>query len=144
MERTGRPNKTMLFSMIFLGLAITAYSCGQCVQHGKFKWGQRNPFGFWGSMSDGRKYKYADALFGGYSKVLAPNTFYYRFFKIRYKEAYPFSATFLVAFTDIYHLSQSISFICLAFAVTGPSLMFVPVWLGILVINAGTYKILSK
>jgi hypothetical protein len=129
---------------ISLGIAIMAYTCSQLVQHDKLRWGQKNPFGFWGSMSDGRKYKYADAPFGGYSKVLAPNTFYYRFFKIRYKEAYPFSATFLVAFTDIYHLSQSVSFLCLAFAVTGPSLMFVPVWLGLLFVNFLTYKVFSK
>lgn len=66
----------------------------------------RKPYGFWGAMSYMRKYR----LVGFMSTVYPPTKglygWYHKFFKIKYKERFPLSATALVSFTDGLHTVQ--------------------------------------
>lgn len=132
----------MILAGFFLLLSVVAYSISQLQQHGKLKCSTLT-YGFWGSGSWWRKYKTeTDSRF---TLAKAPDNFYYRFFKIKYKEKFPLSATFLVSFTDGYHLMQSISFICLALCISILSnVSFWYVWLFILLVNGLTYKIFSR
>src|SRR5688572_13398486 len=93
-------------SLLLLTHAIAAYTISQLLQHGKFI----SDSTFWGASSWKRKYKVKwlrskDGSLPDFGQfVPAPNTWYYRFFKIIYKERFPLSATFLVSITDGYHL----------------------------------------
>ena len=81
-------------------LCLSAPFYAYCALHdeGKLKgWGPDE--GFFGNNQYRRKYKKT------YPR-LAPNTWYYRFFKLPYKETYPLSATILAWTTDGYHLFQ--------------------------------------
>jgi len=82
-------------------LCLSAPFYAYCALHdeGKLKgWGHET--GFFGFNQYLRKY----------ARVYKtrPNTWYYRFFKVKYKEAYPLSATILAWTTDGYHLFQLI------------------------------------
>jgi hypothetical protein len=129
----------MILALILLAIAIACYSVIQLGQHGKLKWMDANA-GYWGMHSSIRKYKYING------KVQqAPDNWYYRFFKVPYKESFPLSATFLVSFTDYYHTTQSLFFIALAASIYLLSgINFLIIWALILLINFLTYKILSK
>jgi len=62
-------------------------------------------------MGESWKNKYKQIKLYGtedYVFIPAPNNRYYRFFKLKYKEAFPLSATLFVAFTDNYHLISAI------------------------------------
>jgi hypothetical protein len=50
--------------------------------------------------SDGWKRKYREPF------EPAPNTWYYQFFKLKYRERFPLSGSLLVSFTDKYHAFQ--------------------------------------
>lgn len=65
------------------------------------------PYSFWGKESWKRKYaRSVHSRIGEYSLIYPPETPYYKFFKIKYKEAFPWSATLLVFVTDGFHLAQ--------------------------------------
>ena len=57
---------------------------------------QKQTFG----ESDGWKRKYREPF------EPAPNNFYYKFFKLKYRERFPLSGSLLVSFTDKYHAYQ--------------------------------------
>lgn len=64
-------------------------------------------FSFWGRDSWVRKYKRPKGFSPISTELIhAPDNWYYKFFKIRYREAFPGSATAFVMFTDGYHLTQ--------------------------------------
>jgi hypothetical protein len=133
----------ILISLSSLALAIGFYSVGQLVNQGKLKWSKEGRLlrGFWDDDSYLRKYKLTPES----TVMKAPENWYYRFFKIKYKERFPLSATFLVNLTDGYHLMQSLSFLSLSVCVSLLSgITFWYVWLGVLAVHFLTYKLLSK
>lgn len=76
----------------------------------------RPAFSFWSRDSWIRKYKRVDKGSPiSTSLIIARNTWYTRFFKLQYKEAFPGSATIFVMFTDGFHLMQFVFTKC-AFA----------------------------
>lgn len=127
--------------LLLLVISVISYGIKELWQHNKIIW-MRKITGFWGQESWRRKYK-GLGYFPEY-----PTNFYYRFFKIKYKERFPLSATLLVFVTDGAHLMQFIyvNGLCLAAALLFPNtlLTFVIVrgiW-GL--IFTATYKLLSK
>ena len=131
----------MTLPLILLIISIAARSCSELALHGKLRLSKRAG-DFW-SGDWTRKYKTYEN--NGVDIVDAPNTWYYRFFKLKYKERWPTSATFTVFLTDGYHLFQSIFFITLAASLSiALPLNFFIVWPIILVTHAGVYKILSR
>jgi hypothetical protein len=135
-------------AMISLALAIGCYSISQLVQHGKFKWMSKNPFGFWGDTSDRRKYKRVPIEGQEYSYRItgAPVNFYYKYIaRVKYKERWFTSTWLTVNLTDGYHMCQSLSFLLISLTVvllTGfPYLL---VWPGIVFLHAAVYNLLSK
>lgn len=89
-----------LLNILSFILAVICYGIRELYYHGKLKW-QHSNAGFWGFHSSIRKYKYIAGVIQP-----APNTFYYRFLKIKYKERFPLAASLLVSFTDGPHLMQ--------------------------------------
>jgi hypothetical protein len=133
----------MILSLLFLALSIAARSVAELQQHGKLKW-MKNDNGFWGHDSYIRKYK----LEQGRELVLAPTTYYYKLFNIKYKERFPLSATSLVFLTDGYHLCQMLSFsfltLSITFAIGFDWRLLLGVWIGIRLVHGITYWLLSK
>lgn len=100
---TFKTTQMILSALLFLA-AVICYSISQLQLFGKLKW-MDNEDGFWGIYSWKRKYKIAwSADDKGFLK--APDTWYYRFFKIPYRERFTLSATLLVFLTDGFHLMQ--------------------------------------
>ena len=130
----------MILALSLLAVSIACYSIRELQSHGKLRW-QKEDASFWGNDSWLRKYKLDDKK----QLIEASDTWYYRFFKIKYKERFPLSATFLVAFTDGYHLLQSLSFLSMAGCVyVFSGINFFIVWLGVIFVHASIYKLLSK
>lgn len=128
-----------LLTIISLIASIGCYSISQLLIHEKFKWLARD-YSFWGGKTYLRKYKFPLD-----SNV---NNWYYRFFKIKYKERFPLSATFLVFLTDGYHLNQALFMLFVSLSVTfalGFSWwLLLGVWSLIHIVHFITYKVLSK
>jgi hypothetical protein len=130
----------LLLALLLLAIGIACYSLRELQSQGKLRW-QKEDASFWGNDSWLRKYKLDDKK----QLIEAPHTWYYRFFKIKYKERFPLSATFLVNFTDGYHAMQSASFVSLAGCISLLSgIPFYFVWPGIIFVHFLTYKFLSK
>lgn len=78
--------------MLLLLVGLAAWVISQKWTFGQLKWtNRRNPFSFWGTQSDKRKYKL-------YNPSSGPR--------------FPLSTTWLVFCTDGYHLSQFIALRC--------------------------------
>lgn len=92
-----------ILSFLSFALGVVCYSVKELQAHGKLKW-MDNPTGFWGSKSWVRKYK--PDYRAGLTRT-GPNNWYYRFFKLSWKERFPLSATLLVSITDGSHLMQT-------------------------------------
>lgn len=97
---------TALTSLGLFIFAVMVFAIRELQLQGKLKWMPDSvmSFGhasFWGSESWKRKYKYNNG-----TPVIAPNNWYYRFFKIKYKESFSLSATLLVSLTDAPHALQ--------------------------------------
>lgn len=92
-----------MLSIIFIALAA---ACWAIMSHYTFHNRTKNEFSFWGANSWKRKYKRSDSCFSGYCLIKSRSNWYYRLFKIRYKEKFPGSATVFVFLTDGYHLTQ--------------------------------------
>jgi hypothetical protein len=90
---------------------------------------RRNPTDFFGSES--WKRKYSRDIFE--NPRTAPDTWYYRIFNLKYKEAFPLSATLLVFLTDAIHLFQFIAFQSLFAAIALPmnNFWWVMLWLNL-------------
>lgn len=133
----------MILTLVFLVLAVLCFAIKELHAHGKLKWTDLPAISFWGVASDERKYKW-DKKTG--EQFPPPSNWYYRFFKIKYKERWPTSATLTVAFTDGEHLAQAgfKLFIALSFApLTGW------IWAGVIWLTFGLsftifYKLLSR
>jgi hypothetical protein len=113
----------MILSLLLLLFTIGCYAVSQLHLHKKGKW-QKPGTGFFSEDSDKNKYRNAD---------------------LRQGERWPTSTNFTVAFTDLYHASQSVMFILLslAFAIA-LSINFFLVWLPLLFIHFLYRKFLSK
>lgn len=128
-------------SFILFIFAVICYSIKELKTFGKLKWMSRFPWGFWGVDSWKRKYKEP--------RQQAPDNSYYRFFKIKYKERFPGSATIFVFLTDGYHLCQwfFIKLIVLSIVTFDGDfsikwfLIYLAIWY--IIFNL-TYKLLSK
>lgn len=114
----------LLGSFIFWMLACFFYAV---ISVQKFRYDQsiltKWPEFFHPLLSYMRKYKMYDkrrsAPFSESSiLVTAPKNWYYRFFKIKYKERFPLSATLLAFTTDAFHMGQMLMNVALIGAVT--------------------------
>jgi hypothetical protein len=104
--------------------------------HGKIRF-SKNDTDFWGTKSYLRKY---NQYLG-----MPEYNWYYELFKIPFKERWPTSATFTVAFTDGYHASQSLSFLTLSLGISMlANVNFFLVWGGVLLIHFTVYRALQK
>lgn len=138
-----------ILSFLSFAAAVCCYSIKELQAHGKLKW-SKDYNGFWGQDSSNRKYKKdwsKDPL--GYDVFKAPNTWYYRFFKIKYKERFPLSATLLVSLTDGSHLMQTALKLLFCISIVTYSIPFS--WWMVLIyfvewglVFTITYKCLSK
>lgn len=87
----------MVTSFILFLLGALCYSVRDLKSFGKLKW-MKDDDSFWGEDSHYRKYA---------NPLDAPkDNWYYRFFKIGYKEKWFTSATLTVALTDSSHMLQ--------------------------------------
>lgn len=129
-------------------LAVIAYTIHELQAHGKLKW-QGKDYTFWGLYSYVLKYKIWP-LTGAVSYEHAPPTWYYRFFKIKYKENFPGSATIFVSLTDGPHLMQLFFklFLILTIVIYEPIFNMVWDFIGYFalwgIVFSLTYKIASK
>ena len=135
-----------LLAILFLILAVGCLSIAWLANHGKLKWSNnKNPRSFWGEWSSDRKYKLWKRSDIVIDKVQAPTTYYYKLFNLKYKEAFPLSATFLVFATDGMHAAQFAYHIFLALSLSmfsGESFWFF--WPGIPAVHALFYRIFSR
>lgn len=136
----------MILSLTLLAIAIACRSISELSLHGKLRW-NKGYYGFWDDKSHYRKYKKnwnADPL--GYDRYPAPKTWYYRLFNLKYKERWPTSATFTVAFTDGYHLCQFFYhlFLSLAVALLIDISYFPWIWIGVVLVHATIYRICQR
>lgn len=99
----------LLLSFILFAFAAFCHGVVSRYQHEGFKFKNVK---FWSADSWRNKYKSNGAFMDN-----APNNWYYRFFKIDYKEKFPLSATLLVFLTDGYHFTQWIMIKCLALSI---------------------------
>lgn len=90
----------MILSTLLFLLAVVAYSIKELQSFGKLKW-MGYDSSFWGASSSVRKYKYINGKIQS-----APNNWYYRLTKLKYKERFPLSGSILVFLTDGAHLMQ--------------------------------------
>jgi hypothetical protein len=97
---------TPILSLILFCAGAVAYCVSQLIMHGKFKLSGD----FWEQDSWQRKWLWRGTIIeGGRIErffVVAPTTWYYKLFNLKYKERFPGSATVFVALTDGYHLFQ--------------------------------------
>jgi len=149
-------------SILLLG--ISAIPAAYMVLHdtGKAKW-FGDPYGYFGEQQWIRKYKsggeytFQDpgssttkwiAVRSGTMPTLAPDTWYYRFFKLKYEEWFLFSATFLISFTDCYHTSQLICRVLMSLSITlaisAHWWFAVVIWALYATVHAIGYKLLSR
>lgn len=129
-----------ILAILTLILAVGAYSISQLQQHHKLK-GQsdyNNFHSFWGVNSWNRKYKLP--------RQAAPLNWYYKYIaRVKYKERWFTSTNLTVMFTDGYHASQAVSFLCLALSLSLFSgYGFLWFWIGIVGVHATVYRLLSK
>lgn len=130
----------MIAAILTLIIAVGCRAIAELQQHGKLKWSTMYT-GFWDQRSWNRKYKWDQ--FG--QLIKAPESWYYKTLKIKYKEKFPLSATLLVFLTDGYHLSQFAYhvFLALSFSLfSGYSFWWF--WIGIVAVHATVYRLLSK
>lgn len=132
-----------MISFLSFALAVFCYSIKEAYSHNKLKWGIHTDF--WGANSWMRKYRFKGDMYHD----LPPDNWYYRFFKIKYKERFPLSATLLVAFTDGYHLMQLLFKLLFCISIVTYSMDF-NWWMALVyfviwgITFTITYKILSR
>lgn len=127
----------MIISTIFLAIAAC---CWAIMSHYTFHNRVRDELSFWGKESWKRKYKrYPSKSESDYTLIAAPNTWYYRLFRLRYKEKFPLSATALVFTTDGYHLMQWIGVKAILAAITINPLYYMILWVTWLAVFNVTY-----
>lgn len=130
-----------MITILFSVLLVVLYRTGQMAQHGKLT-GRGDDF--FGSSSSNRKYKVKKGMF-----IDAPDTWYYRFNDLEYKERWPTSTTLTVFLTDWYHLSQFLWLRCLniiiADTMTGNFwLWFFGSWVGVSGLMWATEKVFKR
>jgi hypothetical protein len=100
---------TPILSLILFCAGAVAYAIHELHAHGKLRWDNNDPYGFWGKESWLRKYE------GPFETP--HNTWYTKFANVKHKEAFFGSSTFLVALTDGPHLMQFIYLLCFSGAI---------------------------
>lgn len=136
-----------LLNIISFCLSVVAYSLKELQAHGKIRWAN-HPSNFWWSDSWIRKYKIDPKRSNQF--IPAPDNWYYKLFKITYKEIFPLSATALVFLTDGYHLMQFCYKVLFIVSLVTYEPIFNMVWdfiiyfVGFGVVFSLTYKLASK
>jgi len=107
----------MILSTLFILLAAASYGIMSRIHHGNLLW-SKNEYDFWGNNSGRRKYKFP------YQPPL--DNWYYKLFRLSYREKFPLSATVLVSITDGFHQIQfwMIKFLILAIVFYNPLFSF--------------------
>lgn len=134
-------------TLLFFGLAIVCRAISELQQHHKLRWQdeEKDYFSFWGRNSWVRKYKRSNGKSTAIFQVIKKPNWYYRLFKLKYKERFPLSATFLVSITDGYHMCQSLFFIFLSLGITtSTGYSFIWVWPGVVFVHFITYRIFQR
>lgn len=96
---------TALTSLGLFIFAVIVFAIRELHAHGKLKWMEED-FSFWGKNSYLRKYQNIHKDKSKFQVNIPLGNWYYNFFKIRYHEAFPGSATILVFVTDAPHALQ--------------------------------------
>lgn len=129
----------MILALLCLTLSIACFSIRELYYHGKLKW-MKDDASFWGERSHYRKY--ANPL------DEPKNNWYYKFFRIGYKERFLGSATVFVALTDAPHMLQFFLFIFLSLSISIALELnwkgYLMVWIGVHGIHFLTYKFLQR
>jgi len=134
----------ILLAFILLALSNICYVISQLNLHGKLRWSnQKKPYNFFGEKSHIRKYKWHDG--DPEVRIRAPKNLYYKLIGSDYVEKWFTSTWLTVNFTDVYHLTQSMSYIFLSLGVSILSgVSFIWIWPGLLIVNFLSYKILER
>lgn len=137
-----------IIGLLSLVLTMVCYSLNEVRKwrYSIFIWRTSNRLGFWGQDSWERKYK----LNGGL-RLPPRNNWYYRFYGIRYREKFLFSASLLVWLTDGHHFLQfwMFNFMATAICSTWNIGNQVVTWLAVrvfisLIFSAGYEKLFVK
>lgn len=107
----------MIISFSALVLACACYAINQLWYQYRLRWSKPFGRGLFDGMSWLRKYAYTVDKKGSPSPAIAPNNWYYKIFKIKYKEKFPGSATIFVLFTDGMHFTQHFYIILLVISI---------------------------
>jgi hypothetical protein len=147
---------SLIIAFILFVVAVAAYAICDLDDHGKLRWDSEDYYGFWGKLSDYRKYK----LVGTYDEIIrethfrpekAPKNWYYKnwFWTIKYKERWLTSTNLTVFLTDGWHLMQFvfINSLLLGFAMLAHNtllwfVVFRTIWA--IVFNISYNKLFSK
>lgn len=127
----------------FLILASISHAIFSLIAHNKLTFGPLT--GFFGRDQWVRKFADIEGTF-----ITAPNNLYYKTFRIRYKEAFPLSATALAWITDAYHFFQFITIKLVILAMltyqttVNPFIDFFLLWAQWSVMFEATYSQLPK
>jgi len=101
-----------------------------------------------GNVKDTWLYKYALTLSGNPARLTKLPWYYFRVYKPKYEEAFPFSSTLLVALTDKWHFHNSIQIWAMAAGMGvlayGFSCMALAAIVAVKVIVGVTFEILYK
>lgn len=116
--------------ILCIAIAATAHAF---ISRMKFYSDEYKPHSFFGSDSWRRKYKrHKQSNDFIYLTLPAPEKglagWYYRFFRIKYKERFPLSATVLVFLTDGYHLVQFVMIKAIIIAASRNAIDFFVLW----------------
>lgn len=131
-----------MIALLSFALSLICYGIRELALHGQLRW-SKDDDGFWGERSYERKYTYDPPK----------DNWYYKFFKIKQRERFLFSTTFLVSLTDGYHLMQSLQFIFEALGIYLAGLVHIWnywlydlafTWLSVLFLHWLTRRLLSK
>lgn len=111
----------VIIKLLLIGVAAAAYAL---LSHYTHHNDAKNKTSFWGSQSWVRKYKRNPDG----SLVAAPKSWYYKLFKLEYKEAFPLSASLFVFVTDYWHACQWVMTTSLFLAFTSTWWGFALLW----------------
>lgn len=135
-------------SLLLLALSAVPAAYQHAHDHGKIKDIGR-PGGFFSTLQWVRKYKaaeFSEAYMGLFR--YAPDNWYYRFFKIKYQERFPGSATFFITIVDAYHASQALMRILMSLSITlaisAPWWTCLLIWAAYATVHWAFYKLLSR
>lgn len=139
-----------ILSVILFIASVACYTISQLLNHSKIGLTGKNTWSFFGHDSHLRKYKNIGGPDQVYIIDRAPNNWYYRLFRIPYRERFLGSATIFVFLTDGYHLMQFFFklFLCASIALYKPLFIWwidaVGLWVLFGIVFTLGYRIFSR